>query len=248
LFRRSSRIDDSAETINLRPLLSRLAALFSNYHIRKGMKMFKEVVAPVDHVKAKMKDEVYGVGVNDAPYYTSLVVDGVIQYCPYYLRWKKMLATCYSARNGSGLLRTVCAEWHSLMGFRRWMERQDWERKELTHWLRVPGATFYSPATCLFVPRKVRSLFPTKARSQNGRPFGVREKEGRFIVTCSSAGKKRGYVGSFDTRDKAIEAYVAAKESEAFSLAYSQYDPLVRQAVLDYSSYFSTQQRSLKTI
>lgn len=210
--------------------------------------MFKEVAAPSDHIEAKIQEKVYGVGVNDAPYYTSLVVDGVTQYCPYYLRWKKMLATCYSASNGSGSLRTVCVEWRSLMGFRRWMERQDWEGKELTHWLRVPGATTYAPATCLFVPRKVRSLFPTKARSQNGQPFGVREKEGRFIVTCSSAGKKRGYVGSFDTRDEAIEAYVVAKESEAISLASAQKDPLVRQAVMDYSSYFSAEQRSLKTI
>lgn len=210
--------------------------------------MFKEIPIPQSHLEARRKDKVYGVGVNDAPYYTSLVVEGVSCYCPFYTRWKKMLSSCYSTKNGSGRRKSVCKEWLSFMAFRRWMELQSWQGKELTHWLRIPGTTIYSSATCLFVSKRVRSLFPAPSRQKAGRPFGVQEKDGRFLVSCSSVGSNRGYVGCFENREEATEAYVAAKESEAINLALSQNDPLVRQAVLDYSSYFSSQQRALKTI
>lgn len=209
--------------------------------------MFKEIAAPQVHIETKRKEKVCGVGTNDAPYYTSLEVDGMTCYCPYYTRWKKMLNSCYSVKNGSGALRSVCEEWQSFMGFRKWMEQQSWEGNELTHWLRVPGSTTYSPASCLFVSKRVRSLFPS-VRSKEGRPIGVKKARGRYVVSCYSIDRRYSYVGSYETLNEAVEAYVLAKEDEAKSVAYSQKDPLVTQAVLDYMSYFSTQQRALKTI
>lgn len=208
--------------------------------------MFKEILAPLDHLEAKAGEKVYGVGINDAPYYTSLLVDGVTQYCPYYMRWKKMLATCYSVSQGSGSLRTVCDEWHSLMRFRRWMEKQSWEGKELIHWLKVPGATIYSPATCLFVTRKVRSLFPARERRSNGRPFGVVEKGGRYLASCSTSGNRRGYVGSYATMSEAVEAYLSTKKVEVVSVASSQKDPAVNKSIIGYFDYFCSQQRALQ--
>ena len=210
--------------------------------------MFKEIPVSQCHIETRRKEKVYGAGVNDAPYYTSLDVEGETHNCPFCTRWKKMLSSCYSIKNGSGVTKSVCNEWMSFMAFRGWMELQSWQGKELTHWLRMPGATIYSPATCLFVSKRVRSLFPAPTRRRTGRPFGVQATKGRFLVSCSSVGSKRGYVGSYNTLNEAIEAYISAKEAEAVNVACSQKDIMITKAVLDYSRYFSDQQRVFKTI
>lgn len=41
---------------------------------------------------------VYGVGVNDADYVVSPIISGKRHICPFSIKWKDMLARCYSEK------------------------------------------------------------------------------------------------------------------------------------------------------
>ena len=77
----------------------------------------------------KSKKLVFGKGINDADYDTKV--------CPYYREWYKMIQICYStkwqANNDDEDLdgRTVCDEWLTFSNFKKWMQTQDWEGREL---------------------------------------------------------------------------------------------------------------------
>ena len=91
------------------------------------------------------KKLVFGVGINDADYVIDKRINAslpgerrsqkVLWACPYYSRWKDVLSRCYAAYH---LLKrpnyfdcTVCEEWLLFSNFKKWMEQQDWEGKQL---------------------------------------------------------------------------------------------------------------------
>lgn len=81
---------------------------------------------------------VHGIGVNDADYVVEIkeklfceksgkFIRKTIWSCPFYVKWKSMLARCYSEtmllKNPSYVGCSVAPEWHYLMAFRAWMEQ-----------------------------------------------------------------------------------------------------------------------------
>ena len=101
---------------------------------------------------------IFGIGVNDAEYITSPRFGDIRGVCPYYSRWRSMLARCYSKKRQETSVAykgcTVCKEWFVFSNFRCWMMAQDWEGRELDKDIKFDGNKVYSPETCLFVSQK----------------------------------------------------------------------------------------------
>jgi len=121
---------------------------------------------------------VYGVGINDSNYVTQVKgVDGKLNSCPFYSRWRDMLKRCYSEKyhksRPSYVGCSVCDEWLYFMTFRKWMIEQDWEGMALDKDFLVQGNKVYSPDTCVFMPQQLNSLLVDCSAARGELPLGV---------------------------------------------------------------------------
>jgi len=172
----------------------------------------------------KRLKKVCGRGINDADYPVhkfsykknskgNLVVDKRIWTCPYYSVWYDMFRRCFLSDGKRGQKNytscSVCEEWLTFSNFKKWMEKQDWEGKELDKDLLVEGNKIYSPSTCTFISHDLNQFFKDRGNDR-GRcsSVGVTEKNGRFMSRCSDPFlKERVYLGSFDTEAEAFKAW-----------------------------------------
>ena len=109
---------------------------------------------------------IYGVGINDSDYpiRRSKHIDGKLVYswvCPYYQTWLNMLSRCYGTNKNvytpsySGV--SVCEEWLKFSEFKSWMEKQEWEGKELDKDLFGDGL-LYKSENCCFISKQMNLL------------------------------------------------------------------------------------------
>lgn len=163
------------------------------------------------------KDLVAGLGINDADYQTK--VNG--HSCPFYLRWSWMIKRVAKGHA------EVCSEWIYFSKFKSWMEQQDWEGKELDKDLLDFGSNIYSPEKCLFIDRKLNSLFRPFSSSINIR--GTHPVGNRFKSIYKVDGKSI-YIGTYDTE---IEAHIAWQISMIFYLQHLSldYEGKIREAI-----------------
>lgn len=170
---------------------------------------------------------VHGVGINDADYVVRPKINGKYIFCPYYVVWAHMIERCYSEDH---LLRypsykecIVCDDWLKFGTFRAWMEKQDWQGKQLDKDILIIGNKTYSPETCFFVTNHVNSLFCVHQSSKGRNAQGVHfnKEDGKFRAACKVSGKNK-YLGSFDTEKKASNVYRKAKYNEIIRVANLQ--------------------------
>ena len=182
---------------------------------------------------------VEGVGINDATYqvvYHERVGKKwkIIDRCPYYSRWAGMLRRCY----GRGIPKSyngcsVCEEWLTFSTFKTWMEKQDWEGKELDKDLLVFGNRAYSPTTCIFVSREVNMfLVSDRLGSDRTLPIGVSFEAytGKYRAVIAESGKYKN-LGRFLTPDEAKIAWLNRKGELALSLAEKETDEVIINAL-----------------
>jgi len=156
---------------------------------------------------------IYGKGFNDAGY---SIKKGSRPYgdrrvkieweCPFYVKWKSMLARCYS-KSYQKTQPTykgcqVCEEWLTFSNFKAWMEQQDWEGKELDKDLLGDGK-LYSPDNCCFLSRRLKALLKNSS--------GVYVKKGyknkKYVAQISMDCKKM-HLGYFASESEARKAYI----------------------------------------
>ena len=175
---------------------------------------------------------VCGVGVNDADYTVYPRVNGKLVMCPIYRAWASMLLRCYSSkylcRNPTYIGCIACDEWLTFSNFKKWMERQDYEGKQLDKDIIVSGNKIYSPDTCVFVSNAVNALLNDNGAQRGKYKQGVRRNKHRnkFRSEISICGSTKS-VGSYDTEQEAYAAYVAAKSAYIREVADTQ-EPRVR--------------------
>lgn len=184
------------------------------------------------HKKIKL---IYGVGINDADYE---VQPKDSKACPYYMRWKSMLARCYSKSYQEKFPTyagcEVCSNWLYFTKFRSWMETQDWEGNHLDKDLLIEGNKVYSPVTCIFVSPMVNSFLVDSRKDKGEYPTGVNwntEVE-KFLVRCSNLSKGSKHLGYFDCPNEGKLVYDKYKKSLALELALMQTDERVKTALL----------------
>lgn len=140
--------------------------------------------------------KVHGVGINDSKRVLQKMtrVDGkvtVLWIDPIYTLWSNMLARGYSSvwknKHPSYRDTKVCDDWFLFSTFESWVIKngpKDLSGYDLDKDLLSCGLEFYSPETCVFLPRWLnRSLSLTG---------GVSERGGRFVTQVQD-GERRSY-------------------------------------------------------
>ena len=203
----------------------------------------------------KAKKLVYGVGINDADYVvqkkeTIGYVNGKIKQklvwvCPYYRVWKSILARCYSTkfqeRQPTYIGCTVSEEWKYLSVFKAWMEKQDFEGKQLDKDILFEGNKVYSTETCVFVSRALNSFTTDRGNGRGKWLIGVCWHKGasKFMSQCRNPfTKKNEHLGLFTCELEAHQAWLTRKLELAHLLAAEQTDDRVAKALIArYTNY-----------
>ena len=198
---------------------------------------------------------VYGVGINDADYvvqeFESIgCVDGKqkrkqIWICPYYSVWKHMLERCYSSKYQDKYPTyigcSVSEDWLTFSNFRSWMEKQDWEGKQLDKDLLFEGNKVYSADTCVFVTQMVNSFTIDRGNDRGEWLIGVCWHKGanKLMSRCSNPfTKKRENLGYFTSELEAHQTWLKRKLELAYELAAIQTDERVAKALIErYTNY-----------
>lgn len=95
--------------------------------------------------------------------------------------WRGMMVRCYNERNLEKFPTyrevTVCSEWHDYRNFAEWFLNNyyviDDEVMELDKDIMSKDSLIYSPETCVFVTKRINSLFIRQTTTGNHLPFGV---------------------------------------------------------------------------
>lgn len=172
-----------------------------------------------------------GIGVNDANYALTKreCVNGKVNIfwvCPFYRAWASMLKRCYSEkqlqRNPTYKDCTVCDEWLTFSNFKAWMEKQDWQGKELDKDLLFEGNKIYSPDTCIFVSHQLNKFTTDHNAARGEYLLGVNwlKKNNKFVARCSNPFTgEREYLGLFADELQAHKEWGKRKHELACQLA-----------------------------
>lgn len=205
-------------------------------------------------MRVKTKKLVCGVGINDAGYvvqkFETIEVGGkqkqkLVWMCDYYRAWKGMLRRCYDTklheRQPTYKGCTVSDNWLKFTNFKAWMEKQDFEGKQLDKDLLIQGNKVYSAETCVFVTQMVNSFTIDRGNDRGRWMIGVywNKHANKFQAICSNPfTKKQESLGYFDSEQDAHEAWLKRKLELARLLAAEQDDPRVAEALITrYTNY-----------
>lgn len=173
-------------------------------------------------MERKSNKMVAGVGVNDADY-------PVVRFgkdingkrnrewiCPYYKTWAAMLNRCYRNPVETAYKdTTVCEEWHTFSNFKAWMEKQDWEGKDLDKDL-LTDNNQYSSKNCIFIPEWLNTLISGEKKSSSYKLIAIQEDCGKY--TSSPCCGNVVYSESFVNVKDAINHYHTVKSEYILSL------------------------------
>lgn len=161
---------------------------------------------------------VRGIGINDADYPVYKCGDeNNLGKCPYYHVWSSMLTRGHSKKfkdkRPSYKDAKVCDEWIRFTGFKKWMERQDWNGKELDKDLINIGNKTYSPENCCFVSHSINMLLIASNRKRGSYKIGVHWKGAvsKFQSQCNDGFGKHKCIGYFDDPEDAHKAWCKFK-------------------------------------
>ncbi len=177
---------------------------------------------------------IYGIGTNDADYNVTPTINGMREWCPFYMKWHGMLRRCYCKKALSkdptyqGCV--VCDKWVYFSNFKAWMETQDWKEKQLDKDFLGEGS-IYSPTTCCFVESWLNKLFNGHTASRGLFPMGVSKLGNRFRAYLKINGTQR-HIGYFDTPQEASVAYQKARRQYVTDKMRNYPDQRIKQAVL----------------
>lgn len=181
---------------------------------------------------------VHGVAINDADYSVRRMVNGKDFWCPFYRAWRNILKRCYCKafqdKYPLYIGCSVCEEWLTFSNFKRWMEQQDWQGKQLDKDFLLTGNKVYSPETCVFIDGLTNSFILDCAASRGKYPLGVDfHKSGGKLRSrcCNPFTKKSEHLGLFTCPNEAHEAWRKRKHELACQLADLQDDPRVAAAL-----------------
>lgn len=187
---------------------------------------------PVSNSSISKRKLIRGVGINDADYMTSAVINGKSIQCHFYVRWKRMIDRCYSKKyqevRPTYIGCSVCKEWLLFSNFKLWMSSQDWKGKQLDKDIIKYGNKVYSPDTCVFISLALNSLLNNSEQCRRVYPQGVTraKSKGKFIAQIWNG--KSIMLGRFSSVPEASGAYKNAKRRIILVAAEKQTDRRIK--------------------
>lgn len=207
-----------------------------------------DIVPEFKKKNASRKKPIYGVGINDAWYPTTIREElpkgpngerrrKVVWVCPFYQCWKHLVERCYSEsflkKWHSYRACTMDESWLTFSVFRKWMETQDWEGNHLDKDLFVRGNKHYSPEFCVFLPPNVNTFMVDGGIGRGEHPIGV--SYSKKAASCSNQflpkGKRNEIIGWSKDPIVCHNMWKAKKHEHACRLADQQSDPRVAEAL-----------------
>lgn len=159
---------------------------------------------------------VYGVGLNDSTFQTTIRISGKIYTHTCYKTWKDMLKRCYSP-NYKQMYKTydgvfVCEEWKSFNNFYEWWIKNYVVDYELDKDLLNCGNKIYSPKFCIYIPRELNNFcrLHQKKGTKEGRGVLWYKKSNTYHVRLSVDGKSI-FVGACKTVQEAEKLWKEQK-------------------------------------
>ena len=184
------------------------------------------------------KKLIYGFAKNDSKEPCSKNILGKKITDPRYRTWINLLqrAFCekYKAKFPTYENCTVCDEWLIYSNFKRWMDLQDWQGKQLDKDILLAGNKHYCPELCVFVSKELNYFLTANDAKRGDWPLGVNwhKDSGSFVAQCSDPfTKKRGYIGLFSCPEQAHLAWKKRKHEIACRLADEQKDERIAKAL-----------------
>ena len=186
-----------------------------------------------------MKKLVYGVGINDGKYPTTL--NGIIT--KEYNLWNSMLKRCYSVKyhinQPTYVGCNVSDNFKHYTYFFEWCQNQigfggcDFSLdKDLIY----KGNKEYNENNCVFIPREINNVLIKNKSIRGLLPIGVSKRGNNYIALCSAEGKQI-CLGTYNTPELAFNAYKTFKEAHIKELAEKYKDTISQrayQALLNY--------------
>jgi len=145
-----------------------------------------------------------------------------------YSCWSGMLARCYNAKYKRNLPTydgvTVCKEWIYYSNFKKFYDENiykvEGQTMELDKDILHKGNKLYSPENCVFVPHAINSLFTKRQNDRGDCPIGVTIGNGdKIIAACRNSKGIKKYLGQFETKLQAFNAYKKVKEKTINEIA-----------------------------
>lgn len=186
---------------------------------------------------------IFGFGINDADYSVAKteIQNGkhvIVWRCPFYQTWTDMLRRCYSRRvqlKKPTYVGCYTDEvWKYFSNFKVWMEKQDWEGKQLDKDLLFHGNKAYSDSTCVFISGSLNRFLTDRVSARGDYPIGVHFSKinSKYAAQCSDPFTgERGYLGYFTDPMLAHEAWRARKHEIACQYADMQTDQRISEAL-----------------
>ena len=138
-----------------------------------------------------------------------------------YKIWYNMLDRCYDPKlHERESTYKNCAVEDYLLNFQhmgKWIEKNYYEvHGEVMHLdkdILCKGNKIYSRDTCIFVPKRINSLFVKCDKSRGKDPIGVDQlPSGNYRANCYNEYGKSNHIGTYKTKEEAFYAYKEQKE------------------------------------
>lgn len=138
-----------------------------------------------------------------------------------YKTWLDMINRCYNEkikqRYETYKNVTCCDEWLHYKNFKKWYDENYYEiegqQMNLDKDILMKGNKVYSPKTCIFVPKRINTLF-TKCNSKRGKlPIGVYydNSKKKYRACCNDGSGRTKKIGTYSEPKVAFWAYKAYK-------------------------------------
>lgn len=194
---------------------------------------FEQKVSP-----HKKKSTIYGVGIDDSGYSSTVKVDGKSVRCPVHQLWTSLIQRCYSEKfhrtNPTYKDIIVCDKWLTFSNFKSWWVNNYKEGYQLDKDLLLFGNKVYSTETCIFIPQWLNSFVTDSAATRGKYLIGCNfdKSVNKFKSRCCDPRtKKQHHLGYFDTEFEAHMAWLHKKleilyevKSDLDKIDYRLYD------------------------
>ena len=173
------------------------------------------------------------IGMKGLKYPASYVnSDGKTVHTKGYDTFKSMITRCYNHNYHKQQITykdvKCCDEWLNRDNFEDWLRSQPNYKQFLENNfaldkdILVKGNKIYSPETCCLVPQKINELFENSKFKNSKLPIGVKKNFNKYVSYCC-VDCKNTYIGTYDTPEKAFNAYKLFKENYIKRIAEEEY-------------------------